>query len=107
MVQKVLPLHLQIYNRLREDIQNGTYPLGSRLPTEEELSVRFNASRPTIRQALTNLSNEGLIMRRPRTGSTVVASQPQIVLSHSVNSVNELLDYPGQMTREILDSGYI
>ena len=107
MVQKVLPLHLQIYNRLREDIQNGVYPLGSRLPTEEELSLTFNASRPTLRQALTSLSNEGLIMRRPRTGSTVLASQPQVVLSHSVNSVNELLDYPGQMTREILDSGYI
>jgi DNA-binding GntR family transcriptional regulator len=107
MVEKVLPLHLQIYNRLREDIQNGIYPLGSRLPTEEELSASFNASRPTLRQALTSLSNEGLIMRRPRTGSTVVASQPQVVLSHSVNSVNELLDYPGQMTREIIDSGYI
>jgi len=107
MVEKVLPLHLQIYNRLREDIQKGIYPLGSRLPTEEELSASFNASRPTLRQALTSLSNEGLIMRRPRTGSTVVASQPQVVLSHSVNSVNELLDYPGQMTREIIDSGYI
>ena len=107
MVEKALPLHLQIYNQLREDIQKGVYPLGSRLPTEEELSESFNASRPTLRQALTSLSNEGLIMRRPRTGSTVVASQPQVVLSHSVNSVNELLDYPGQMTREILDSGYI
>jgi GntR family transcriptional regulator len=107
MVEKVLPLHLQIYNRLREDIQSGVYPLGSRLPTEEELSASFKASRPTLRQALTSLSNEGLIMRRPRTGSTVLASQPQVVLSHSVNSVNELLDYPGQMTREILDSGYV
>jgi DNA-binding GntR family transcriptional regulator len=50
---------------------------------------------PTLRQALTTLSQEGLIMRRPRTGSTVLATQAQTVLSHSVHSANELLDYPG------------
>ena len=46
-------------------------------------------------------------MRRPRTGSTVLATQPQTVLSHSVHTVNELLDYPGTMVREILDMSYI
>ena len=101
------PLHLQISQKIRLDIQEGRYHLGARLPTEEELCKQFKASRPTLRQALTTLANEGLIMRRPRTGSTVLATQPQIVLSHSVNSVNELLDYPGVMVRKILAMSYI
>lgn len=104
---KKIPLHFQISTQLRDAIQNGLYPLGSRLPTEEELCKTFNASRPTLRQALTTLAQEGLIMRRPRTGSTVLATQPQIVLSHSVRSVTELLDYPGPMKRVILEVAYI
>jgi DNA-binding GntR family transcriptional regulator len=104
---KSLPLHLQISNEIRQKILNGDYPLGTRLPTEEELCIQYGASRPTLRQALTTLSNEGLIMRRPRTGSTVLATQAQTVLSHSVHSVNELLDYPGTMVRQILDVSYI
>lgn len=104
---KSIPRHLQITQKIRQDIQSGIYSLGSRLPTEEVLCTVFSTSRPTLRQALTTLANEGLIMRRPKTGSTVVASQPQVVLSHSVNSVNELLDYPGVMVRQILDTSYI
>ncbi len=104
---KSLPLHLQISNDIRQKILDGIYPLGTRLPTEEELCITYKASRPTLRQALTTLSQEGLIMRRPRTGSTVLATQPHTVLSHSVHTVNELLDYPGTMVREILDMSYI
>jgi len=104
---KSIPLHLQISNDIRQKIIDGIFALGTRLPTEEELCIAYQASRPTLRQALTTLSQEGLIMRRPRTGSTVLASQPQTVLSHSVRSVNELLDYPGTMVREILEMSYI
>jgi len=104
---KNLPIHQLISNQLRSEIQNGTYPIGSRLPTEEELCVRFKTSRPTLRQALSTLSSEGLIARRPRTGSIVIASEMPVILSHVVNTVNELLDYPGAMTRKILDTSYI
>jgi len=104
---KSIPLHLQISTEIRQKILDGFYPLGTRLPTEEELCITYKASRPTLRQALTTLSQEGLIMRRPRTGSTVLATQAQTVLSHSVRTVNELLDYPGSMVREILDMSYI
>jgi DNA-binding GntR family transcriptional regulator len=106
-VMKQLPIHQTISNQIRTEIQGGKYPLGSKLPTEEELCGLYNTSRPTLRQALSTLSAEGLINRRPRTGSTVIATQPPIFLSHAVGAVNELLDYPGVMTRKILDTSLI
>ena len=104
---KKLPIHQTISNQIRSEIQKGKFPIGSKLPTEEELCIKFNISRPTLRQALSTLSSEGLIKRRPRTGSQVIATQPPIILSQSVNTVNELLDYPGEMTRKILENTLI
>ena len=71
--QKKAPRHVQIADRLRGDIQSGHYALGAQLPIEAELATLFDTSRPTLRQALAALAAEGLIVRRPRTGSVVVA----------------------------------
>ena len=98
---KTLPRHTQIADRLRADIQSGVYGLGARLPIEAELATLFDTSRPTLRQALATLSAEGLIVRRPRTGSVVVATHVPVVLSHAVTSVNELLDYPRDTHRKV------
>lgn len=101
------PRHRQIADALREDIRSGRYQLGEKLPTEERLTALFGTSRPTLRQALGALAAEGLILRRPRTGSTVIATHEPVVLSHAVTSVEELLDYPGGMTRKVVATRYI
>lgn len=58
---------------MRELIRSGEWPGGSRLPTESELSQRFGASRPVVRQALAKLRDEGLISSRQGSGSYVLA----------------------------------
>lgn len=102
-----IPKHREIAGLLRAEIKHGVYPVGGRLPTEEELSERFETSRPTVRSALAALSQEGLILRRPRTGSTVIADQPPSVLAQQVSSVEELLDYPASTHRRAISSEYI
>lgn len=71
------PLYLQIAQQLRERIQNGEYPLNSRIPTEKELAVLMNASRPTVRQALNLLEQEGRLTRVKGSGTFV--SEPKIL----------------------------
>lgn len=61
-----------IIDQLRKQITDGIYPAGSALPTEMELCKLFQASRQTIRFALSNLSDEGLIDRRQGSGSYVL-----------------------------------
>ena len=54
----------RVARELVEAISSGRYPLGSRLPTELELCAQFGASRNTVRAALRELQDLGLIERR-------------------------------------------
>jgi GntR family transcriptional regulator len=58
------PLYLQVASTLRTAIVRGIYPVGSRIPTENELCERFLVSRHTIRDALKRLRADGLITSR-------------------------------------------
>lgn len=60
-----------VYDRIVDMIANGAFPLNSRLPTEMELSERFEASRPVVREALQRLRDDGLIVSRQGSGSYV------------------------------------
>lgn len=54
-------LYVEIYNKLLKLISKGVYPIGSKLPTEEELSKMMDVSRKTLRQALSLLKDDGYI----------------------------------------------
>lgn len=70
MAQHALWFH--VLSVLQQDIQNGRYAIGSRIPTESELSHQFSCSRHTVRTALQELTRLGWISRRPRIGSVVM-----------------------------------
>lgn len=53
--------HASIAASLREEIQRGRLAPGEPLPSEAQLSSRFDVSRGTVRQALAALRSEGLI----------------------------------------------
>ncbi|MEU6160953.1 GntR family transcriptional regulator [Streptomyces sp. NPDC047130] len=55
------PKYRQVADALRREIDQGVFPPGSRLPSESELSARFDASRNTVRSGLGLLVSEGLI----------------------------------------------
>ncbi len=52
----------QIATSLREQIERGTLAAGAALPSEAELRRQFAASRNTVRQALSVLERDGLIV---------------------------------------------
>jgi len=88
----------EIARELIRDIQAGIYPLGSLLPTENDLCARFAVSRYTAREALRKLASEGLISRRQGSGSVVRATQARVNYNQYVNSIDDLLQY-GNATR--------
>lgn len=55
------PKYRQVADALRREIENGDYPPGSPLPSESQLSARFEMSRNTVRDGLKVLVSEGLI----------------------------------------------
>jgi GntR family transcriptional regulator len=70
------PRHQVLAEALLARIADGTYAVGDRLPTEGELCATYGLARGTVRQALDRLQQLGMIERRPRAGTTVVASAP-------------------------------
>lgn len=69
------PLYLQVIDKIKMDIETGTYEAGERLPSEFELSKQLGISRATLREALRILEDEGIITRRHGVG-TFVCSKP-------------------------------
>lgn len=69
--EQPIPIYFQLKTLLLERILNGTYPPGSRLPTEHELCDRLNVSRTPVSRALSELANEGVILRKRRSGTFV------------------------------------
>jgi GntR family transcriptional regulator len=66
-----IPLTTQTQQYLLDLIEQGTYEPGEQLPSEKELSVQLGISRSTLREALLNLEQEGIVLRRHGVGTFV------------------------------------
>ncbi|RCH54357.1 GntR family transcriptional regulator [Mucilaginibacter hurinus] len=66
-----LPLYKKLIDDLKTLIDQGTYKKGELLPSENELCKSYGTTRPTVRQALTELINTGYIVRQQGKGSIV------------------------------------
>ncbi|MFM2412490.1 MAG: hypothetical protein RLZZ587_823, partial [Actinomycetota bacterium] len=67
-----IPLYFQVEQRIEEAILDGRLPAGARLENEVSLGERLNLSRPTIRRAIQDLVDKGLLVRRRGIGTQVV-----------------------------------
>ena len=82
------PLYHQLMQRISDDIEKGTYPIGSRIPPEHELEETYQVSRVTVRRALSELTAEGLLERKQGKGTFV--SAPRI--SQDLKSIHSFHD---------------
>ena len=64
-------LYVQIRETLREQIKNGQLEPGQKLPAEDELAAQFGVSRMTVRQGISDLTDEGVLYRRRGVGTFV------------------------------------
>ena len=78
-----VPLHRRLADRLRELIAAGELPAGHELPGEVHLASSLGLSRFTVRQALSSLVADGLLLRRRGSG-TVVASPARGVIERQL-----------------------
>jgi DNA-binding GntR family transcriptional regulator len=87
------PIYQRIAAELKQAISGGTYPVGSRLPTEHELCAQFGISRFTARAAIRLLSTAGLVTRKQRIGTVVIALPGEARYSQDMSSVADLFQY--------------
>ena len=92
------PLYLQIKDIIKQKIINNDYEVGTTIPSENDLEDIFGVSRMTIRQAVTELVNEGLLRKeRGRGKGTVVLS----------NAIADKLTTIKSFTQKMNEQGFI
>lgn len=97
-----MPAYMRLAQSLLEDIRAGVYPVGSRLPTENELCRSLKVSRHTVRDALRILVELGMVQRRPRAGTTVIAQHSGRRYQPSVSSLSELVLFAQLLVQKTL-----
>lgn len=90
-----------ISDALRDEIGAGHYGPGDRLPTEAQLSSRFGVNRHTIRHALADLAEAGLIHSRRGAGVFVTARPTDYPLGRRVRFQQNIAASGGSASREI------
>jgi DNA-binding GntR family transcriptional regulator len=81
-----VPLYYQLKEVLRQQITSGQFAPNTTIPSEPELVASYQVSRATVRQALTELVNEGLLYRMHGKGTFV--REPR--LEQRVNELSSL-----------------
>jgi GntR family transcriptional regulator len=75
-----LPLYHQLAEQLFDQIRQGAYPPGSKIPSEHELAERHGIGRPTVRQATDALIQRGVLVRKRGSGTYVRSVPAQVDL---------------------------
>lgn len=95
-----VPLYHQVASKLEGAIRDQTLPPGSRLENEIALAARLGLSRPTIRRAIQDLVDKGLLVRRRGIGTQVV--QGKVTRSVELTSLYEDLSRLGQKPQTVV-----
>lgn len=88
--KKAIPVYVQVYKRIKEDVQKGVYAIGSFIPKESELESIYHGSRTTIRKAIKMLADEEILEVRQGCGTKVLNYKAKQNYTH-VSSVTESL----------------
>jgi len=86
----MVPLYGQVVQTMKNKIISGHYERGSKLPSEENTGRALGVSRITIRQAFSQLEQEGWITRRQGKG-TFITKAPPAVWQNNLTSLQDVV----------------
>lgn len=88
----------RVFQDLSSKIDDGTYPVGSLLPSEKKLTEAYDVSRETARKALALLTDRGYIQKIMGKGSVVISHSQYALPVSSLVSYTEFADSTGSST---------
>ncbi|MEY4652296.1 MAG: hypothetical protein RI884_877 [Pseudomonadota bacterium] len=101
------PRYQQVARVLVDEIRDGRYPVGSLLPPEPQLCLRFGVSRHTVREAVRHLCERGLVSRHQGVGTRVRAHQADTQYVASLSSLRDLMVYAQGTRLAVLGSNSV
>lgn len=94
----------KIGNLLKQEISSGKYQVGDKLPTEREVSERFNVSRTIVREAMVMLEVEKLIEVKKGSGVYVIRT-PELNEAESAVEFRDVGPFELLQARQLIESG--
>ena len=101
----IQPSPLSLYTHVRERIPDGTYPPHAQLPAKIELGNIFGVSRITVRQALSDLQREGVVIKIPGKGNFVAKPKAYQQLTQ-LDGFAEAMSRRGHTIRNLVIRNY-
>ncbi|MCF8001747.1 MAG: GntR family transcriptional regulator [Halanaerobiales bacterium] len=98
-----LSLYYQLKQIIKKKIENGEYQENDKLPSESELCERYDISRATVRQALTELQNEDYIYKVHGKGSYVSSNKLEQDLLKFYSFTNEMKKIGKEPSSKVID----
>lgn len=96
------PRYMQLAQTLINEIQSGRFPVGSTIPTEFELCEQFGASRSTVREAVKQLVQLGMVVRQAGVGTTVKALGAEGSYRQVMQQLSDLHRYTADTVLQLL-----
>lgn len=88
---------------LHKGLRSGSWPPGSRLPTERDLCTNFRVSRSALRRVLKELRDQGLIIQKVGSG-TYVADKPRNAVGEADVATGRFLAVPSVSPAELMEA---
>ena len=87
-----IPIYHQLLEYIKSKIATGEYPADELIPSEREFSEKFQISRMTVRQALNNLVQEGIVYRQKGKGTFVSRQKVEKRISRLNSYTEEMIE---------------
>lgn len=87
-----VPLYSQLKNLIIKKIESGEYPEESKIPSEQELCEQYDISRPTVRQAISELTSNGYLYKEKGKGTFVSQSKTKVSIKDYTGFTDSILD---------------
>ena len=100
-------LYAKIEEAIATEIAQGEYHPGDQLPTEDALLQRFQVSRITVRRAIQNLVNRGLLEIRRGLGTFVLSPRIEAELTKLTGFVEDMNAAGRRATARVIDKGIV
>ena len=104
---KAIPLYYQLETILRKKITAGDYSPEIPLPSEDALAEAYEVSRITVRQALSSLEQDGLVIRQRGKGTFVSKKADTLELPRFTGSIEDLIIMGKRTKTKVLESAWI
>src|ERR1700760_4975297 len=101
------PLYGKVEEVLASEIARGDHQPGDRLPSEDELLARFGVSRITVRRAIQNLIQRGIVEIQRGRGTFVLAPKVSQDLTRLTGFVEDMLIHGRKASARVISQSEV